>query len=557
MFTLYNSRDFSQSARLEDFEKIISPKEGIRLARIYYELDDDKNQRSTIFGLPQRKWNVNRYSSGAYERPSIGRCNRIYDEIQHKLSVGWIIAIDYDEHWSWDRNPFYFDQDGELVYEPFMPDVFDSIFAERVRRAYQETLDRGLERKPRPTQKIEYGAPGYLEPTLKPLTVVPRHSCPVEEDKPSREPVDAGFCVLPYDATPSSFESRFFINPPDGTRELYHKLNPDIKKQPGSILLVVDPEKQDQQQIEILQKARDRIDNALAPLTLPEARVLHKNRASVDIFSSQLYSDALGQSGDILGYIKDTGGGYYEEINKTLNEIQALYKKTYSSNSGRISGEEFFGQRERLFKKLDGILNKFSKERLNLKQYEDIKQALGLSTKSIMHKWDQTGVKDIEGYASYIEKSAKLIKIMRTTGYVGVGLDFASYTTNVYEACAKGRESECRKAAITEYSKFGFKQTASFAGGAAGGIMGRAACTWVLGLITSEAGGIGASVCLVSGIASSIAGGKFLEKMGEKLGDRFGGLVNDDIDNPELKLYDPDSFNEAAGILIYEKIFNR
>ena len=557
MFTLYNSRDFSQSARLEDFEKIISPKEGIRLARIYYELDDDKNQRSTIFGLPQRKWNVNRYSSGAYERPPIGRCNRIYDEIQHKLSVGWIIAIDYDEHWSWDRNPFYFDQDGELVYEPFMPDVFDSIFAERVRRAYQETLDRGLERKPRPTQKIEYGAPGYLEPTLKPLTVVPRHSCPVEEDKPSREPVDAGFCVLPYDATPSSFESRFFINPPDGTRELYHKLNPDIKKQPGSILLVVDPEKQDQQQIETLQKARDRIDNALAPLTLPEARVLHENRASVDIFSSQLYSDALGQSGDILGYIKDTGGGYYEEINKTLNEIQALYKKTYSSNSGRISGEEFFGQRERLFKKLDGILNKFSKERLNLKQYEDIKQALGLSTKSIMHKWDQTGVKDIEGYASYIEKSAKLIKIMRTTGYVGVGLDFASYTTNVYEACAKGRESECRKAAITEYSKFGFKQTASFAAGAAGGIMGRAACTWVLGLITSEAGGIGASVCLVSDIASSIAGGKFLEKMGEKLGDRFGGLVNDDIDNPELKLYDPDSFNEAAGILIYEKIFNR
>lgn len=69
-------------------------------------------------------------------------------------------------------------------------------------------------------------------------------------------------------------------------------------------------------------------------------------------------------------------------------------------------------------------MNKFSKERLNLKQYEDIKQVLGLSTKSIMHKWDQTGVKDIEGYASYIETSAKLIKIMRTTGYIGVGLDF-------------------------------------------------------------------------------------------------------------------------------------
>lgn len=45
------------------------------------------------------------------------------------------------------------------------------------------------------------------------------------------------------------------------------------------------------------------------------------------MFSSNIYSDALGQSGDIFGYIKDAGGGYYEEINKILNEIQELYKK--------------------------------------------------------------------------------------------------------------------------------------------------------------------------------------------------------------------------------------
>ena len=54
---------------------------------------------------------------------------------------------------------------------------------------------------------------------------------------------------------------------------------------------------------------------------------MYENRTPIDIFSSNIYSDALGQSGDILGYIKDAGGGYYEEINKTLNEIQELYKK--------------------------------------------------------------------------------------------------------------------------------------------------------------------------------------------------------------------------------------
>ncbi|WP_238817538.1 hypothetical protein [Citrobacter freundii] len=54
-------------------------------------------------------------------------------------------------------------------------------------------------------------------------------------------------------------------------------------------------------------------------------------------------------------------------------------------------------------------MNRLSKEQLYLKQYDNIKQALGLSTKSIIHKWDQTGINDIEGYASYIEKSAKVI----------------------------------------------------------------------------------------------------------------------------------------------------
>lgn len=83
--------------------------------------------------------------------------------------------------------------------------------------------------------------------------------------------------------------------------------------------------------------------------------------------------------------------------------------------------------------------------------------------------------------------------------------------------------------------------------------MGTNACLWVLGLITAESGGIGAGICLASGIASSIAGGKVAEKVGEK----FGEVINSNIENPELKPYDPDSFNEAAGILIYEKILNR
>ena len=109
-----------------------------------------------------------------------------------------------------------------------------------------------------------------------------------------------------------------------------------MKKQPGSILIVVDPEKQDQEQIQTLQKARDRIDKALAPLSLEEAKLLHDNRGAVDAFSYQLFGNYLGNAGDGFGYISEAGKGYYEEINKILIEIQELYKNTYTHNKGII-----------------------------------------------------------------------------------------------------------------------------------------------------------------------------------------------------------------------------
>lgn len=338
----------------------------------------------------------------------------------------------------------------------------------------------------------------------------------------TRQSVEPGFCIVPDQTSPKKYECELIVNPPSGVKELYRKLNPEMEKKPGSILIVVDPEKQDQKQIQTLQNARDKIDKALEPLTLQEAKLLHDNRGAVDAFSYQLFGEYLGNAGDGFGYISEAGKSYYEEINKTLIEIQELYKKTYVHNNGIISGEEFFGQRARLFKKLDAILNKFSKTQLNLEEYNSIKKTLGLSISSIMHKWDKTGINNIEGYATYIENSAKLMKLMKTVGFVGIGLDFAGYTSNVYDACAKGRESACKKAAITEYSKFGFKQASSMLTGLVAGSAANAVCTWVLGLSTVEAGGVGAALCFVTGVGVTIASSKFVEKYGENAGEYVG-----------------------------------
>ncbi|XUA19419.1 PAAR domain-containing protein [Citrobacter sp. OP27] len=343
--------------------------------------------------------------------------------------------------------------------------------------------------------------------------------------KESRISVDAGFCILPNESSPKRHDPLLFTNPPANVRQLYNILNPEMPKKPGSILIVVDPEKQISEQIETLQIARDRIDTALAPLTTEEAKILYENRAAVDMFSSQIFSDALSTTGDVLGYVSEAGGEYYKEINSTLKDIEKLYQNTYRHNNGIISGQEFFGQRQQLFAKLNIILNRYSKSQLELNQFQPIKKALGLSTSSIMHDWNQTGIRGIEGYATYIENSAKLMKMMRTTGYVGMTLDFASYSNNVYEACAIGRAGACRKAAIIEYSKFGAKQITSITLASAAGKASQAACMWVLGLATAEIGGLGSTLCLITGIGATIAVGKAVGDSGEYYGEVFGSEI--------------------------------
>ncbi|MZL15936.1 hypothetical protein GT682_20945 [Citrobacter amalonaticus] len=86
----------------------------------------------------------------------------------------------------------------------------------------------------------------------------------------------------------------------------------------------------------------------------------------------------------------------------------------------------------------------------------------------------------------------------------------------------------------------------------------RSVCLWALGLLTSEAGAVGAGLCLVTGIGTGIVAGKMAEKTGERLGGRLGGAINDAINNnPDKLTHSPDTFNEESGLLIYEKLFDR
>ncbi|WP_407437156.1 PAAR domain-containing protein [Lelliottia sp.] len=326
--------------------------------------------------------------------------------------------------------------------------------------------------------------------------------------------IDAGFAVLPYGGTTEAWQRLLFTeNPPAGAKELFATLNgPDEKYKAGSIMLLVDPEKQDDEQIAHLKAAKARVDAALEPLTIQEANFLHKHKDTIDLFTSQ--------ASTTTGIASEAAGKYFEKIESVLTKIQQAYKNQYIT-SGSLISEQFYVQRRQLFGELDSILTDFTRHKLALQDYPDIKRALGLSTSSITHRWNQTGVADIEGYATFIEKAAKYVKMMKTAGYVGIALDGVNRLDKIYEACTVG--SDCEKTAYTEVGSFGM----SIGGGIGAGVLvsggaSTAVCSIVLGALTIEAAGAGMLACgVIFTGAAGYTGGELGGKLGETLGEKI------------------------------------
>jgi len=325
-----------------------------------------------------------------------------------------------------------------------------------------------------------------------------------------REPVDAGFCVLPYGAETGAYEPWLFESePPAGTRELYRLLNGAGKEhKAGSIMLLVDPEKQDSDQIAHMQAAKQRIDAALEPLTHKEANFLHNHYATIANFSN------IADKG--IGLAAEPVGKYFENIEKILKEIQETYKNTYMTR-GALIGEQFHVKRAQLFNELDRVLKVgFLNKGMKLGEYSNLKSALGLSTKSITHKWNETGISDIDGYATHLERAAKYVTTMRYVGYVGIGFSALHSINEINEACSVGREDECTKKKYTEIGSFAGGLAGSYAGGAAGVGL----CSVILGALTIEAAGAGALACgVILGTGGGYVGGEYLSDKGEEYGE--------------------------------------
>jgi len=271
---------------------------------------------------------------------------------------------------------------------------------------------------------------------------------------------------------------------------------------PGQIAIVADPaSSQTIQMLNALRQAKQKTNRSFVGISPNEASFMQQHYGLIA---------ALTTAGDkVFGTIGDVGERYFSEIENILKKIEFSYQNQFRTQ-GTLISQQFFIERNHLFNQLKELVNKpllksLIRNAVKLKPYENMRKALDLSSRSIVHEWSTVGLGGIPGYSNYVGNAAKAAKFLKSGGYIGIGFAFAGTTNDVVNACVKGRENECKRTAFKEYGKFGASTLTGVGAGAAGSVAGLGVCA-AIGIATA---GTGAIVCAAVGsIAAGYVGAK-------------------------------------------------
>ena len=326
-----------------------------------------------------------------------------------------------------------------------------------------------------------------------------------------------GYCVVEQPGSLSVQTGLLFSNRTGKAARHFEQLNRDTPwVKPGQILIVADPENtMTGEMLGQLRQAKQRVNTDLVGVSTEEASFLQRHYGMIA---------GLTSAGDkIFGAAGDAGEKYFTAIESTLKKIEATYQNQFRTQ-GTLIGQQFFVERNRLFAELKELVNKplvktLARHVVKFRPYEDMRRALNLSNRAIVHEWSTVGVGALPGYSSYTANAARAARFLKYGGYIGIGFGFAGATNNVVKACTTGRENECGKVAFKEYSKFIVGTGGGLAAGAYGGAVMVSICSAV-GIAT---GGLGGVACAAVGaIGAGYAGSAYGEHVMDKLLTNYG-----------------------------------
>lgn len=329
-----------------------------------------------------------------------------------------------------------------------------------------------------------------------------------------------GYCVVERPGTLEYQARELFRDVRSPAASLFMKHNADTRYlKPGQILIVADPDTPDHltmQMLKALLQAKNKTNSALIGVDNDDAGFMHKHYGMIA---------ALTGAGDkVFGITGDAGEKYFSAIEQTLKKIEASYQNQFRTQ-GTLISQQFFVERNKLLNQLKELVNKpllksLTRHIVKFQQYENMKRALNLSSRSIVHEWSTVGLGGIPGYSYYVGNAARAARFLKMGGYIGIGFAFVGTSNEVVNACSIGREGECRKIAVRDYTKFAIGTGGAMYAGAWGGSAALAACT-AIGIATAGAGGVACAAVgsLMGGYVGSMAGEKAVDYLLGSTGD--------------------------------------
>ncbi len=190
--------------------------------------------------------------------------------------------------------------------------------------------------------------------------------------------------------------------------------------------------------------------------------------------------EVLGHYYGLLDNVAHYGGtgyglsvGYFSNHAKSVTSILKEIEKTYVyqyNQQGHFNNQRFFVRRNQLFKELEAILNNMVGKSLAGADidHHDLRNSLGLSSKSILHKLKAQGelpIERIPGFEANYTKVANLTRTLKHASYFGIALDVGQSVARIHRACTVDADKN-------QCGRIGFKETGRVAGNVAGGMAG-------------------------------------------------------------------------------------
>ncbi|WP_301362070.1 hypothetical protein [Stutzerimonas nitrititolerans] len=203
------------------------------------------------------------------------------------------------------------------------------------------------------------------------------------------------------------YRSLFEAMPPAAMLK-FSALNPGLEGtiKAGSLIVLSDPDNTSctYQEAQLMQAAQQ-VRAALDPLTPGEADFMARHRTEIATF--------LGETSTGLGVSAAMLEKHLVKLRDTLKNMEYLHQNSYRQH-GHLRSPEFFTERKRLLAQLDAHLQSSTiRNSVGLGDHPSLKSALGISSQSLVHRWNKAGVPGrIPGYATHVAAVSRAAKYM-------------------------------------------------------------------------------------------------------------------------------------------------